>query len=91
MNARTADAANRTWRTTLQGAVVVAILAVATALLDWLEAGDFSWRTLGIAALTAALTAVLAYLHRTVLDPSGLPSALPPTNPGPPATTDPTP
>lgn len=81
----THDAANRTWRTVLQGAVVVGTIAAATALLEWLEAGDFSWRTLGVSAGTAALMAVLAFLHRTVLDPSGLPSALPPANPGPPA------
>lgn len=88
---RTQDAANRSLRTILQGAAVVAVIAAATALLDWLEAGEFSWRTLGISALTAVLTAVLAYLHRTVLDPSGLPSATPPTDPGAPATPDPAP
>lgn len=82
---RRQDAGNRSWRTILQGAAAVAILAAVTALLDWLQAGEFSWRTLGISATTAVLTAVLAYLHRTVLDPSGVPSALPPTDPGPPA------
>lgn len=88
---RTQDAGNRTWRTTLQGVAAVVVLAIASAVLDWLNAGDFSWRTLGISAVTAALTAVLAYFHRTVLDPSGLPSALPPTDPGKPASTNPAP
>ena len=85
----THDAANRTWRTVLQGAATVALIAAGTALLEWLEAGEFSWRTLGVSAGTAALMAVLAFLHRTVLDPSGLPSALPPADPGTPA--DPSP
>ena len=88
---RRQDARNRSLRTVMQGAAVVGILAAATALLDWLEAGEFSWRTLGVSAITAALGAVLAYLHRTVLDPSGLPSAVPPVDPGPPATVDPAP
>ena len=88
---RRQDARNRTWRVTLQGAAAVALIAAATALLEWLQAGEFSLRTLGISAGTAALMAVLAYLHRTVLDPSGLPSAVPPVDPGPPATVDPAP
>ena len=82
---RTADAANRSQRTLIQGGIVVALMALATAVLDWLNAGDFSWRTLGISAVTAVLTAVIAYVHRTVLDPSRIPSALPPSDPGRPA------
>lgn len=88
---RAADAANRSLRTILQGAAVVAILAAASAFLDWLNAGEFSWRTLGVSALTAVLTAVLAYFHRTLLDPSSIPSATPPVDPGPPAKVNPAP
>jgi uncharacterized integral membrane protein len=84
----TNDAANRSWRTILQGALVVILLAIATAVLEVIGAGAFSWKTLGISALTAALTAAVAYFHRTLLDPSGLPSAIPPADPGLPATYD---
>lgn len=86
------DAQNRAFRTLLQGVVVVVLVPALVAGLpvlveavtaggegmDWAEALDTAWK----AGLTAAVMSVLAYLHRSKVDPSAVPSAQPPRPPG---------
>lgn len=88
-----ADAINRAWRTFMHSvgaAVVIAVIdavgqvlvnalsvAARGALVDWGQV----WHLAGAAALTAIVAPVLAYLHRMVLDPSPVPSAVPPEPP----------
>lgn len=86
-----ADALNRAWRTVLQGLVVTAAAAagdaavqvVQKALTDVVAGHGFDWRevatTAAYAAGTAALMALAAYVHRYRVDPSSIPSALPPS------------
>jgi hypothetical protein len=90
-----AEGQNRAWRTLLHGMVatvlVPAIDAAIQVLVRALSAGGtFNWgqvaASAGVAAMTAGLMAYTAYLHRTVLDPSSFPSALPPRPPGATAT-----
>ena len=89
----TIDASNRALRTFLQGlgyavlaAVVMVLYPVVTGAHSW---GDFNWPLIGFALTQAVGTAVLSYLMRKVLDPSGIPTPLPPADPGPPADTTP--
>jgi hypothetical protein len=84
------DALNRAWRTVLQGLVVTAAAAagdaavqvVQKALADAVAGHGFDWRELATTAVyaagTAALMAVAAFVHRYKIDPSPVPSALPP-------------
>jgi hypothetical protein len=97
-----ADAANRAWRTVLQGMAVAVLSAAGDAVLQVLQRAvaegatshRFDWHqvatTATYAAGTAALMAVVAYLHRLKVDPSPMPSAEPPapppSPPAPPAT-----
>jgi hypothetical protein len=80
------DALNRAWRTVLQGIVTAALAAGGDAVLQAIQGGNFDWHQVvklaAGAAGTAAVMAILAYLHRTQLDPSVIPSALPPGAPG---------
>jgi hypothetical protein len=87
----TNDARNRAIRTFLQGlgyavlaAVVMVLLPVFTNAKDW---GDFDWSVIGFALVQAVGMAVLSYFMRKVLDPSGLPTPLPPADPGEPDAT----
>jgi hypothetical protein len=94
------DALNRAWRTVLQGLVVAvaaaagdaAVQVIQRAVADAAAGGSFDWQqvaaTAAYAAGTAALMAVVAYLHRYRVDPSGVPSAVPPAptpTPSPPS------
>lgn len=88
------DALNRTWRTLLQGAAVTIVIPAADAAwqviqraaLDRMAGQPFDWGQVGNsaagAAVTAALMAVAAWLHRAKVDPSRIPSAEPPRPPG---------
>lgn len=85
---RKADAGNRTLRTFLQGlgftvlaAVVMVVYPVLSGAHGW---GDMHWSLLGFSLVQAAGMAVFAYLMRTVLDPSRVPTPLPPADPGEP-------
>lgn len=69
MSNLTADARNRATRTFVQGLVATVLIAGLSALVEWLTAGGFSLRTLGVAAATACATAALSYLQRAYLDP----------------------
>lgn len=98
-----ADARNRAWRTILQGIAATVGFAALDAVVqvyqgaatDALHGKAMDWThvagTAKYAAVTAALMAVAAYLHRRKLDPSRIPSAVPPEQPPPtplkPATT----
>lgn len=89
----TIDARNRAVRSFLQGlgfavltAVVMVLYPVFTSAHGW---GDFDWSLLAFSLVQAVGTAVLSYLMRKVLDPSGIPTPLPPADPGPPADTTP--
>ena len=75
-----ADTLNRVWRTCLQGIAAAALIGAVTAIHDALTDGRTDYRTIAIAALTAAVMAGLAAVQRYWLDPSRLPSAVPPTD-----------
>ena len=84
----TIDASNRALRTFLQGlgyavlaAVVMVLYPVFTGAHGW---GDFNWPLIGFALTQAVGTAVLSYFMRKVLDPSRVPTPLPPADPGEP-------
>lgn len=86
------DAQNRAFRTLLQGVVAVVLVPALVAGLpvlvqavtdggggfDWSRALDTAWKT----GLAAAVMSVTAYLHRSKVDPSVVPSAQPPRPPG---------
>lgn len=69
MSELTTDARDRATRTFVQGLVATIVISGLTALTEWLTAGDFTLRTLGVAAGTAVTTAVLSYLQRAYVDP----------------------
>jgi hypothetical protein len=88
------DALNRAWRTflhtsiggaALAGAGDAALQAVAHELSSSPTGAAVDWRRVALVAssgaITGAIASALAYLHRTVLDPSRIPSALPPEPP----------
>lgn len=87
-----ADAANRTVRTFLQALavdVVVAVsLLVATELSDANSWGDLEWTVLSFLLAKTVLVSAASYLMRAFLDPSRVPTPLPPTPQ--PAPADPT-
>src|SRR5690349_7533330 len=95
------DALNRAWRTVLQGIVLTALSAAGDVVLQAVQKSMFehmplNWTQVGETALYAFLSsvglAILAYLHRAVLDPTNVPSAQPPAPPPgvkPPATSPP--
>ncbi len=83
------DARNRSLRTVLQGAVATVLIAAVTAAIEVTrqaitnDQANFkaTLTVAGMAALTAGLTALLSYLHRTMVDASPVPSAPPPMPP----------
>lgn len=78
------DTRNRVTRTLQQGVVAVVIVAAGAALpvvqtaLSGDDVSTVDWSTVAVSASTAALMAVLAYVQRAWLDPSRLPSNVPP-------------
>ena len=69
MSELTSEARDRARRTFLQGLLATVLISGLTALTEWLTAGDFTFRTLGVAAATAVTTAVLSYIQRAYVDP----------------------
>lgn len=69
MSELTSEARERARRTFAQGLLATVLISGLTALTEWLTAGDFTFRTLGVAAATAVTTAVLSYLQRAYVDP----------------------
>lgn len=89
----TTDARNRALRTFVQGlatdvlaALVLLLLPVVTAAEGW---GDFEWSVLGFLVAKTVVVTALSYVMRQYLDRSGVPTPLPPADPGD-ATTSPT-
>ena len=86
------DARNRAARALLQGAlatvVVPALLAGLEVVRDALAVEPVDWHTIALhaasvaltTAIAAIITALSAYLHRLVLDPSAVPSLRPPSD-----------
>lgn len=86
---RTADAKNRSVRTFLTGLAIDVGVGVALVLTTFfVEAnawGDLEWALLAFSLFKSAAQAVGAYILRQFLDPSKLPTPLPPATPGGPA------
>jgi ABC-type proline/glycine betaine transport system permease subunit len=82
------DAGNRALRTFLQGLAYVILLAVGLVLYNAFVAADgwgsFDWHQLAFSAIQAGVTAGFAYVMRKNLDPSNIPTPLPPEHPGEP-------
>lgn len=83
---RTTDARNRALRTFVQGlatdvlaAVVLLLLPIVTAAEGW---GDFEWNIIGFLLAKTVVVTGLSYVMRQHLDPSAVPSPLPPADPG---------
>jgi hypothetical protein len=80
------DARNRAFRTLLQGAVAAFVVggldAIRLALVSLGDGFDLGHvvSTAALAGLAAAVTSVLSYLHRTLVDPSPVPSNAPPVD-----------
>lgn len=82
------DARNRALRTFLQGlgftvaaAIVVSLLSAIGTATSWSEFGGV---LVGFAFFQSVAVAVLSWIMRAVLDPSGVPTPLPPGDPGEP-------
>ena len=77
------DAGNRALRTFLQGLAVAIVLGIITWLMPvitnargWDDLAD--WRTLTFSLVQVVLTTGFAFVMRRFLDPSGIPTPLPP-------------
>lgn len=83
------DAANRAFRTLYQQLVVDVVLAVVLVLAPIVNKadgfGDFEWKAMAFLVVKTILSTLFAYLMRRFLDPSGVPTPLPPVDPGEPA------
>jgi len=74
-----ADAQNRALRTFIQGLAVDVLAAASLAAYTLLTSTDvFSWSLLGALVAKSAGVAAASYMMRRFLDPSGLPTPLPP-------------
>ena len=85
---RLADAKNRAVRTVWQSVALDLAVAVAVAVLAWLPDADLSSRTAWLILATAVakglLQAAAAFVMRYKIDPSPIPTPLPPSDPGQP-------
>ena len=75
------DAYSRGIRTTLQQLVLVALEAAGWWAVGLDLSGLDSWQVGLIGLGHVVLSAVVAYVHRSLLDPSPVPSAAPPDTP----------
>lgn len=80
------DALNRAQRVFLQGigfdvlaAVVLYLFPIFQNAQKW---SDFDWRVMIFFVVKTVVVTIFAYLMRTVLDRSKIPTPLPPVNPG---------
>ena len=84
-----ADAKNRALRTLLVNLAtdtgVALVLVLVNAFSDANGWGDFDWNILLFTLAKTAIVTAGSFILRRFLDPSGLPTPLPPANPGPPA------
>jgi hypothetical protein len=83
-----ADGRNRALRTFLVGlatdvlaAVVLLLAPIVSSAQSW---GDFQWSVMGFMLAKTAVSTAFSYLLRTVIDRSGIPTPLPPADPGEP-------
>ena len=75
------DASSRGVRTVLQQAILVALEAAGYWAIG-VELSELDdWQLLAVGLGHVLLSALAAYVHRTLLDPSRLPSAAPPDTP----------
>jgi len=83
-----ADARNRALRTFLVGLVIDLTVAVAlvlvTALADIGSWGEVQWSLLSFTVAKTLVSTGCSYLLRRFVDPSGIPTPLPPADPGEP-------
>lgn len=76
------DATNRGWRSFLQGLGIDVVVAVALVLSTfWVGVngwGDIQWAILSFSVVKSIVQAIAAYVMRLWLDPSRIPTPLPP-------------
>lgn len=82
------DAKNRSIRTILQNlafdillAVTMLLLPIFTTANGW---GDFEWKVMAFSVFRTVTLTIFAYVNRRLLDPSPIPTVLPPDPPGEP-------
>lgn len=69
LKSTTTEATTAARNTVLQGLAAAAIFGASTGALEVLEAGDFTWRTVGIAVATGVLMSGLAFLQHAYAAP----------------------
>lgn len=84
-----ADAKNRAWRSLLIGLVIDLSVAISLGLVAAFDNangwGDLQWGLVTFAVGKSLVQALGSFILRRVLDPSSIPTPLPPADPGPPA------
>ena len=85
----TADARNRALRTLLVNLTTDVAVALALVLVAAFSRangfGDLEWALLGFTLAKTAVVTAGSFVLRRFVDASGIPTPLPPTDPGPPA------
>lgn len=86
---RNADAKNRSWRTFLVGMSIDVAVGVTLVLVSTFASADgwgsIQWIVLSFSVAKSFVQSAGAYVLRRFLDPSRIPTPLPPADPGPPA------
>ena len=86
------DAANRAWRSFLQGLGIDVLVALALVVYTVLDSAAswtaLEWNIIGFTLLKTVLITAASYVMRRFMDPSKVPTPLPPATPGPPADAD---
>lgn len=82
LTALTQDAQNRSLRSLLQGLTidvcVAIVLAVGSAFATANGWSDFQWALLGFSVVKSVVQACVAFVMRRFIDPSSIPTPLPP-------------
>lgn len=78
------DARNRALRTFLAGLAIDLAVAVALLVQDSVQEPNADWRVLGASLVRTVLQTTAAYVLRRFIDPSRVPTPLPPNPPGEP-------
>lgn len=73
------DAHNRAWRTTIQGLALDVLIAVALVVYDLTGSTEPDYRLLPALVAKTALHSAASYVMRAKLDPSRVPTPLPPS------------
>lgn len=83
-----ADARNRAWRTALQqltiDIVVAVVLLLAPLVQDANKLDDFEWKVIAFSVGKTVVAVIFSYVMRRFIDPSRIPTPLPPADPGEP-------